>query len=306
MWAGSRPDGLVAVKVRCVRAVRRSLHATPASARACCRPKRACWLARAPWHLAGLHDVQKTLQLHDLLRKHSEHGMSALPMQMSACPWNAQHSRPGGWCGLQPARGRLSRSAVKACVQSTYVRHAGVPARVQVQYPDALARMQQDLVNIRIAARFLQARPSPNLTRLSLNSRGSALCRSRHLLVTLSRPARRRVRGPRTAAPGTRPAPDSGRARAAAGDGAPIDLVSAVDELAAQLQTEFDFRREAETMDLIHARLKARCPPTPRPNPLHTQSLLAHAPVRCQGAGVRACAGRGRGLPARREGDQAR
>jgi len=222
MWAGSRPDGLVAVKVRCVRAVRRSLHATPASARACCRPKRACWLARAPWHLAGLHDVQKTLQLHDLLRKHSEHGMSALPMQMSACPWNAQHSRPGGWCGLQPARGRLSRSAVKACVQSTYVRHAGVPARVQVQYPDALARMQQDLVNIRIAARFLQARPSPNLTRLSLNSRGSALCRSRHLLVTLSRPARRRVRGPRTAAPGTRPAPDSGRARAAAGDGAPI------------------------------------------------------------------------------------
>ncbi len=119
-------------------------------------------------------------------------------------------------------------------------------------------------------------------------------------------PARCRVRGPRAAAPGTRPAPDSGRARAAAGDGAPIDLVSAVDELAAQLQTEFDFRREAETMDLIHARLKARCPPTPRPNPLHTQSLLAHAPVRCQGAGVRACAGRGRGLPARREGDQAR
>jgi len=36
-----------------------------------------------------------------------------------------------------------------------------------------------------------------------------------------------------------------------------FDLVSAVDELAAQLQQEFDFRREAETMDLIHARLKA-------------------------------------------------
>jgi len=130
----------------------------------------------------------KTSELHDLLRKHLEHSMNALPMQMSDCPWNAQHSRPGGWCGLQPARGRLCRSAVKACVQSTYVRLAGVPARVQVQYPDALARMQQDLVNIRIAARFLQARPSPNLTRLSLNSRGSALCRSRHLLVTLSRP----------------------------------------------------------------------------------------------------------------------
>ena len=35
-----------------------------------------------------------------------------------------------------------------------------------------------------------------------------------------------------------------------------FDLVSAVDELAAQLQQEFDFRREAETMDTIRARLR--------------------------------------------------
>ena len=32
--------------------------------------------------------------------------------------------------------------------------------------------------------------------------------------------------------------------------------MSAVDELAAQLQQEFDFRREAETMDTIRARLR--------------------------------------------------
>ncbi|KAK9834339.1 hypothetical protein WJX81_008600 [Elliptochloris bilobata] len=67
---------------------------------------------------------------------------------------------------------------------------------VKIQYPDALERMLQDLVNIRIAARFLQA------TELR------------------------------------------------------FDLVSAVDELAAQLQQEFDFRREAETMDTIRARLR--------------------------------------------------
>lgn len=35
-----------------------------------------------------------------------------------------------------------------------------------------------------------------------------------------------------------------------------FDLVTAVDELAAQLQQEFDFRREAETMDTIRARLR--------------------------------------------------
>ncbi len=51
-----------------------------------------------------------------------------------------------------------------------------------------------------------------------------------------------------------------------------FDLVSAVDELAAQLQQEFDFRREAETMDLIHARLKAR----PFPGSI-SRKLCSHA-----------------------------
>ena len=32
---------------------------------------------------------------------------------------------------------------------------------VKIQYPDALARMLQDLVNIRVAARFLQVRARP-------------------------------------------------------------------------------------------------------------------------------------------------
>ena len=59
-----------------------------------------------------------------------------------------------------------------------------------------------------------------------------------------------------------------------------FDLVSAVDELAAQLQQEFDFRREAETMDLIHARLKARPLPGSTPGKLCSHAMQKHTRVR--------------------------
>ena len=118
---------------------------------------------------------------------------------------------------IADSTGEAAQISSQTRAQSTRACHAGAPARVQVQYPDALARMQQDLVNIRIAARFLQARPTSNLALLkqtmqqdlvnihiaarflqarptlnlallSLNSRGSALRRFPCLRATLSCP----------------------------------------------------------------------------------------------------------------------
>lgn len=74
--------------------------------------------------------------------------------------------------------------------------HTGELVAVKVQYGDALATMQQDLVNVRAAAAFL--------SKTDLN----------------------------------------------------FDLVSAVDELAKQIELEFDFVREAKVMDTIGEHLQ--------------------------------------------------
>ena len=50
-----------------------------------------------------------------------------------------------------------------------------------------------------------------------------------------------------------------------------FDLVSAVDELAAQIKLEFDFEREARVMDSIADHLKVTKPP---PKPLRLSSCM--------------------------------
>ena len=74
------------------------------------------------------------------------------PLMWAGAPTAVQHTIPSPSTAAQVHQAQLLRPSTWAGA-----RRDGLVA-VKIQYPDALARMLQDLVNIRVAARFLQVR----------------------------------------------------------------------------------------------------------------------------------------------------